>query len=461
MRILLRQTTQEGSRFMPDNTIAAASVPGEAMSTQGQQLLHLVTDLWWESETYTAPLGPAYTANEQGHNEASLAHFQEDMIAEMQHPPRTRDEVAALQQRVSVAAAAVATLVLGLEERHLQVVTANGFPQAVIDFAREARRFDPTVSAADVFQASRNAWTMYGMQLLLDLPVHLTPAIFAYSMLYPYSDNYLDDPVSSEQAKLAFSERLHWRLRGEKMPPANKHEEKVFALLAMIEEQSDPQRYPQVQASLLAIHAAQDKSIRLLRRNVSPYEVDVLGITFEKGGASVLADGYLVAGTLTPAQVEFMFGWGALMQLLDDLQDVEADSQAGLMTVFAKSKPRSGWEALLGRLSHASAGWPLDAITNRTLHFAYRVMERLDCFTTPDSEPFKELMRRAVVLSMLGAIGNARALYTPAYVREMERHLPVRFSFLGKHSPFARRQRSLMSMIETFAQSGASSALGI
>jgi hypothetical protein len=70
-------------------------------------------------------------------------------------------------------------------------------------------------------------------------------------------------------------------------------------------------------------------------------------------------------------------------------------------------------------------------------------------------------MRRGVVLSMLGAIGNGRPLYTPAYVDEMERHMPVRFSFLSKHSPFARRQASLMNMIEAFTHSAASSALGL
>ena len=30
---------------------------------------------------------------------------------------------------------------------------------------------------------------------LLGLPVEVTPAVFAYSMLYPYTDNYLDDPA--------------------------------------------------------------------------------------------------------------------------------------------------------------------------------------------------------------------------------------------------------------------------
>ncbi len=33
------------------------------------------------------------------------------------------------------------------------------------------------------------------LQLLLGIPVRVTPAIFAYSMLYPYGDNCLDDPA--------------------------------------------------------------------------------------------------------------------------------------------------------------------------------------------------------------------------------------------------------------------------
>jgi hypothetical protein len=332
------------------------------------------------------------------------------------------------------------------------VIKEHSLLQAALAFARQARRFDPAVRGEDIFQASRNAWTMFGLQLLMGLPVRLTPSIFAYSMLYPYSDNYLDDPTVPEGTKLAFNERFRRRLGGDHIAPANGHEQTIFALVEMIESEYRRDLFPQVFDSLLAIHQAQDKSIRLLRRNVSPYEVDVLGISLEKGGTSVLADGYLVAGDLAPDVADFMFGWGALMQLLDDLQDVEDDARAGLMTVYSKTARRSRWDAVLAALSGASRSWPLDSITNRTLHFGFRVMDSLSCFAAPGSEPFKEVMRRAVTLSFAKAVGGSAGLYTPAYVVEIEQYMPFRFWFLSTGSPFSRRQMSLRRMIETLAQ---------
>jgi hypothetical protein len=416
-----------------------------------RELVHRFTDLWWECDTGLPALGPAYSSSEQSAREAQLARLQDVLIAELQRPPQTRSEVQTTQERIFAAIGTFARSALGLEQRHLDVLFARGFPQAATEFAQTARRFDPQVSGSEIFQASRNAWVMNGLQLLLGLPLRLTPAIFAYSLLYPYSDNYLDDPAIPEETKLAFNERLGRRLRGEDVTPTNAHEQIIFDLVAMVEGQYARSQYPQVFASLLAIHRAQIKSVHLLRRHSSPYEVDVLGISFEKGGASVLADGYLVAGTLTPAQAEFLFGWGAFAQLLDDLQDVQQDSQDGLLTVFSRTaRPwhSTGVRAVFSRVTP----WPLDAITNRTFHFSARVMERLDCFSAPGSEPLKELMRMAAVLPLINAAGRAGRCYTAAYLREIEAHSPFRFSFLRQSSQkLARHRLSLMRMIEAFA----------
>ena len=90
----------------------------------------------------------------------------------------------------------------------------GGFAAIGTELAREARRFDPAVSTADILQASRNAWTACGLQMLLGRKMRLTPAIFAYSMLYPYTDNYMDDPATPAEAKLGFSARFGRRLEG-------------------------------------------------------------------------------------------------------------------------------------------------------------------------------------------------------------------------------------------------------
>lgn len=402
------------------------------------KLLAQFTALWWHSDTGAPPLEPAYTTRQQSAQEAYLEEFLDTLTSTLKHPPpRTPSERQATQERLASALDAFARSALGLERRHLDAILSRDMTQVAIEFARMARRFDPTVSEDDIFQASRNAWTMAGLQQLLGLPVQLTPAMFAYSMLYPYSDNYLDDPTLPLATKTAFQERFARRLAGENIAPVNAHEQAIYDLVSMIEGQFERSRYPQVYESLLGIHRAQSKSLGLLcRHDASPYEVDVLGISLGKGGASVLADGYLVAGGLTEPQEEFMFGWGAFLQLVDDLQDIEQDRREGRLTVF----------------SQTARHWPLDTLTNRTFHFGAQMLKRLDGFDAPGLEPLKELMKRSTTLLLIDAAGQVGRLYTKPYRRELEAHSPFRFSVLKKQrKKLARQRMSLMKMINAFA----------
>jgi hypothetical protein len=423
---------------MINNGTLTDSIEAGTLPQAVQELVQQFNNLWWESKTDDPPLGRTYTAQEQSAREAYLKRFVDAAISEMKHPPRTPSERDATQVRILSAFGAFAKSALGWEQRHLDVLLSHRFDQVAIEFAQMARYFDPAVSAGDIFQASRNAWVMNGLQVLLGLPVQLTPAIFAYSMLYPYSDNYLDDAAIPEETKLAFNERFRQRLEGKNITPANAREQAIFDLVAMIEGQYDRSRYPQLFESLLAIHRAQVKSIRLLRRHASPYEVNVLDISLEKGGTSVLADGYLVAGSLTRRQATFMFGFGALLQLGDDLEDILQDSHDGLLTVF----------------SQTARHWPLDAVTTRTLHFGEQVLQYLDCFDAPGSEPLKDLIQKSTAQAFISSAGGARRLYTRPYLREFEAHSPFRFSALDRqrHKVFRHRVR-LMRLIEAFATS--------
>ena len=173
-----------------------------------------------------------------------------------------------------------------------------------------------------------------------------------------------------------------------------------------------------------------------MRPGASPYEVDVLGISLEKGGASVLADGYLVAGDLSAAQARFLFGWGAFVQLVDDLQDVTEDSRAGRLTLF----------------SQTAQGWPLDAVTTRTLQFGAGVLAQLGCFTAPWAQPLKELMQRGALGLVTTAAGQAGRLYSRGYLEALEARSPFRFSFLAQQrKKMAGKRASLMRLVESMA----------
>jgi hypothetical protein len=376
-------------------------------------------------------LGRRFTAAEQSRKESLLDRFTASLESELCSAPRTRAERARTHARISSAFAEFARTALELEDCHLALLLDNGFPAVGTTLGRLARRFDPHVGGAEILQACRNAWAACGLQALFGLPMSVTPAIFAYSMLYPYSDNYLDAAAVPQAWKLTFSEQFRRRLAGENVAASGSREEKIWKLVSLIESGYERAEYPEVYASLLAIHRSQEESIRLLQ-NHDP--CDVLPVVFTKGGASVLADAYLAAGRLTDAEAGFAFDWGVLLQLGDDLQDVREDSGNGLRTVF----------------STAAASGPLDALTNRTFHFALRVMTRMDALTAAPEAP-KYLLRRSSISLVVRAAGALRELYSDSYIAELETYSPLRFAFMeSRREKLSRHKVRLAKMFEAF-----------
>jgi hypothetical protein len=369
-------------------------------------------DLWWECDTSFPDLGPTYTAQAQAQNEKVLLGALDQVKRILADPPRNRDEAQAAQLRLGAICRDLAEHALGFKAAQLDLLPSQAFSEASEQFVRRARAFDPGLSAEDIYQAGRNAWTAHGLQWLLGLPVQLGPAILAYSLLYPYTDNYLDDPDIASATKLAFNERFRGRLAGDELAPANPYEQVIFDLVGMIEKEYSRSGHPSVFVGLLAIHGAQSQSLQLLRRAAAPGEVDVLGLSFHKGGTSVLADGYLVNPSLDEVHRQYTYGHGIFAQLLDDMEDVEGDTRAGRLTIY----------------SQPAGHWPLDRLANRTFHFGRQILLRLDCFDVPDS--VRALIRRGADLLLIDAIARTERYYSPAYVRALEAHASFRFSFL-------------------------------
>src|SRR6202034_3762651 len=121
---------------------------------------------------------------------------------------------------------------LELKEDAIQLLTDDFLPVGT-KLARWARQFDASLSMADIIQANRNAWTACGLQPLLGERIELTPSILGYSLLYPYTDNYLDGADISVDAKLAFSRRFRRRLRGETVAAENDREATLWALVEL------------------------------------------------------------------------------------------------------------------------------------------------------------------------------------------------------------------------------------
>jgi hypothetical protein len=390
-------------------------------------------ELWWSCEPALPDLGPVYSPNEKKACESKLVNCLDRLGEELKRASRDRPDRQALQERLFPLAGNFLKTTFGLEDRHVAALTSYGFTESVEEFVRQARQFDPDIPAADIYQAGRNAWSMNLFQYLLGIPVEVTPAVLAYSLLYPYSDNYLDDPDIPAEVKAAFSRHFGRRLEGMPVLPANSEEQKIFDLVGMIEGHFDRRLYPEVYASLMAVFRAQTKSMRLQLPNPSPYEVDVLGLVFEKGGASVLADGYLVAGSLTPFQREFSFYYGAFTQLMDDLEDVEQDRQDGIMTVF----------------SQTACHWPLDAVTSRAIVFGNGLLDAMSRFHVTGLETLEEIMRKCITPLMIDSAGRVGHLYSRHYLNELESHSPYRFSQLKKLRRKVARRFSTEEIVET------------
>ena len=402
------------------------------MSATVRELNQHFMAVWWECDTSLPDLGPVYTAHVQTQNEKSLLQFVEQADFVLSNPPRSREEAQTVQARLGTAFGSMAEEALGFTAEQLDSLPSEAFSNISEEFVRMSRDFDPNLSMEDIYQAGRNAWTANGLQWLMGLPVQNTPSVFAYSLLYPYTDNYLDDPSISVATKRAFNERFRLRLAGESLSPANAQERIIFDLVAMIETQYSRLEFPAVFESLLAIHRAQNRSLKLIRRSAAPGEMDVLGLSFDKGGNSVLADGYLISGSLNEVWRECIYGHGIFAQLLDDMEDIEEDSQAGRLTIY----------------SQPAGHWSLDALANRTIHFGRKVLMGLDCFDVEES--VRELIRRGADMLLVDTIGRTDHYYSESYLHELEAHSPFRFSFLKEQrNDFFRRHGSLVKLMET------------
>ena len=168
-------------------------------------------------------------------------------------------------------------------------------------FGEEVHKCDAQLSELEEFQAGRNVWAAFGLQLtLLESEADCNSAIRGYSMLYPYSDNFLDAKDVALEEKNAFQEKFRtWLAKGdidEVERPKGRMEEEVLKQVKFVEETWDRTAHPTVFFSLLAIHDAQTVSMEQHCNIEDASFSKILEITCFKGGTSVLADLYCAAG---------------------------------------------------------------------------------------------------------------------------------------------------------------------
>lgn len=372
--------------------------------------------LWWNANTSLPQLDMKVGDKEKLYREKVMNRFIDRTADQFKTFPDSEQQRITWREAMSAEAGEIGRVCFGFKESYMNIIRNNSFVQVTHSFITAAREFDDKISIYDIMQAIRNVWIMNSIQLLCEKKVSYSPAIFAYSMLYPYTDNYLDDPQISLEEKKRINSRFKCRLSGELLKCENDYEASLFKLVKMIEGQYLRQQYPEVFDSLLCIHRAQEKSLTQQKGRVSPYDTDILGISFEKGGCSVLADAYLVNGRLTRMEADFMFGFGVILQLADDLQDVRKDITNGHVTIF----------------SQTAGKWPLDSITNRLINFVHAITECKGVFTSPELVEIKGMIKFNCIFLILEAIARNKSMFSKSYIREMEQYSSFRFKYLGK-----------------------------
>ena len=379
-----------------------------------QSFVEKYTALWNTSGAETPVLDTTYTAAEQQSNELQTGRLTGSMESELRNYPGRKKQQSAWRERVFLMLRQFGKASFRFPDSHFDIIFSPEYFEATKAFVHKARAFDQKMETEALAQALRNVWVMNCLQMFLGRRPSLAPSMFAYSMLYPFTDNYLDRTDLSHEAKETANGRLELRLAGRDLDPLNAHEAAIFRLVGMIEGEYSREHFPDVYRSLLAIHAGQVKSLCQQGRRCVMNEESLLRISIEKGGTSVLADGWLVSGMLRREEAEFFFGFGVMLQLLDDLQDLPDDLQAGHWTLFVRAA------------SHEY----LDGLTNRLWNFMNRVLDLTDCGTNPDGLELKDLIRRNCRMLLLRSVAESASHYSGGYLRRMERLSPLRFAFL-------------------------------
>jgi len=220
--------------------------------------------------------------------------------------------------------------------------------RSTVDFLNKGKRYDPNINFDELFKACRLLWTIIAIQVQFNVPLKMTDSIFGYDMIYPYTDDFVDCTSVSQKAKKEFAQVLHERLLiGEPnydpkshfngrqsnvtelrlplslQPHADKIG-KIFDMVKLIE--NDWARHGEhecVYMSLTTIHDAQIKSTLQHARpedGYAPTMAQIEQVSAEKGGASLIATGFLIEGRLTRAKMAYLEYLGFGMQLVDDLQ---------------------------------------------------------------------------------------------------------------------------------------------
>jgi hypothetical protein len=380
------------------------------------KLINDFKDKWWETEDETYVFIKNYSLKEQREKEKQIKLFFEQITDHFLNYPYDLEAqniwniefAIILENGISIFEC------LGLD-RIINLLD-NDFLMSTKRFIRRAKKFDESIDNEAIFQALRNVWIVNIIQKIGKQKVATTPSVYGYSMLYPVTDNFLDDDDIDKIYKKQIMNRFKERLEGNKLEASDLYEEKVFELVGSIEVEYKRDIYKNLYESLYAINNGQVKSLLQQKGDFGPYRKDILGISFEKGGSSVLADAYLALGELHYDEILFYFGYGIILQLADDLQDVTEDLNNKHMSI----------------MSMQAGLYSLDKTVNQLINFTQNTLDEAKTFETEDQIEIKNIIFQSIQNLILFSAINSIEYFSKEYKEKLLKSIPFRKSFIDK-----------------------------
>ena len=388
------------------------SVDKEIVSKQVEELIVMYEALWVKSKTTLPNIGKKVGLLNKLMNQLKTDKFIKEIDKKLKNIEKIPSN-SKLKESIKASVEKYEGSILGDRVKLFEFFYRKGYSTVTEDFIKVAKEFDGEIELYDISQALRNVWIMNSIQILLSIKVELTPSLFSYSMLYPYSDNYIDNPEVSLQEKVKFSNRLGMRLVNKSVEATNRNEMRIYDLISRIEGEYPRNLFPQVYEGLISIHRGQEKSFAQQRQYCTQDDINVLEISMEKGGTSVLADGYLVKGELTQQEASFMFGYGVFLQFIDDLQDIREDIVNQHETIFTKAVSEER----------------LEEVTNRLFWFIDVVLTTSYIPNTKDSTRLIKIIKESCIMMMIEAIADNRILFKSEYIKSLEEYSLFRFVY--------------------------------
>ncbi len=361
---------------------------------------------------------PAVGDMQKKENEALIEEFSARMQKKAEQRPEGKEGLKQWEQEMEqeLKCFLEKEKMLSLSE-WINPVLFHEFEKETKHFIDRVRGFDADLNAGQIWQAMRNYFIYAMIVEMQGERQNAANPILAYSLLYPYTDNYIDDKTTTKEEKERYNRMIARKLKGEPVLVQSALEEKTCRLLDMIGDAYEGEAKKKVIGTLLQLLEAQKAGIS---------EDEILGISIWKGSASVLADYLFATQDWREKEEGFYLRFGFLLQLVDDLQDMEEDKKEGSHTMMIKAAEQKR----------------LEGQVNRLLWFIWDTVRDFEP-RNPGLKGF--VLKNCVEITLLSAAMNAQH-FLKEYIKALEPYLPLSVEFIKKMKKQQKKGKHVQGM---------------